>query len=178
MVLHIETRLELRFSTAWNVWSCQCRIISSILFYLSCFVFLLACSDVMSYHEWLSLSLYIFDIIWLIWVRDMTSDYATVLCWLRCVVVCCRECIYAYLQYSICYYLCIWCMSWKHVFIYITFNAYQYAAFHQHPLFCRLWSYEKNLSCLGCKGGYTTLCSRVYYILLWESLLNSQYNEK
>ena len=36
-------------------------------------------------------------------------------------------------------------------------------------------SNEKNPGCLGCIGGYTTLCYRVYYIPLWESLSNDQY---
>ena len=44
----------------------------------------------------------------------------------------------------------------------------------------------KNIGCLGCIGGYTTLCSRVYwhpiniyiYIYIQESLFNSLYNGK
>ena len=38
-------------------------------------------------------------------------------------------------------------------------------------------SNEKHPGCLGCIGSYTTLCCRVYYIQLLESLLNSQYKQ-
>ena len=182
MVLHIETRLELRFSTAWNVWSCQCtgRIISSILFYFSCFVFLLACSDVMSYYEWLSLSLYIYIWYYLIdlgtW-HDLRLCYSIVLTWL------CRS----LLPWM---YLCIFAVLYLWLFVYMM--HVMKACIHLHNFQCisvrsipstsrvlqtlKLW--KITLGCLGCKGSCTTLCSRVYYILLWEPLLNSQYNEK
>ena len=69
----------------------------------------------------LSLSEYIFDSIW---VRDMTSDYAT--------VSMCRSLLpWMYLCTFAVVYLCIWCMSWKHVSIYCTY--FQCISEHRIP---------------------------------------------
>ena len=133
------------------------------------FLFLIACCDVMSSGN-------------VPWPQIMLKS-PVLMCW----------CVDVHVAMNVSTYVCIFAVLYLWLCVYMM--HVMKASIHLHKFQCipvrnipstslilqtlKLNEQGKRiLGCLGCKGGYTTLCYRLYYILLWESLLNSQYNEK